>query len=204
MVFPTTGLLDDFNRADEGPPPSASWSNIGTDGIQVISNEVGSNGSGFRRSVFDTTFGPDCEVFVTITVKPGAPQGFAIYLRNKETGDTATWDGYKLQLQDQSGTDKWEIYRIDNGAKTKLGSTLTLEFNVSDRFGLEAIGSTLKAYHDTGTGFSEVMSRTDSTYGAAGTIGAGQRDITGRFDDFSGGEVIKLKTGWISSYLEDD
>ena len=26
MAFPTTGLLDDFNRADEGPPPSASWS----------------------------------------------------------------------------------------------------------------------------------------------------------------------------------
>src|SRR5262245_49483491 len=40
--FPNpNSILDNFNRPDQGPPPSASWSNeYGEAGLKVISNQL--------------------------------------------------------------------------------------------------------------------------------------------------------------------
>ena len=44
MSFPTTGILDNFNRADESPLTSAMWSTtpaqtLTTNKLKVVSNE---------------------------------------------------------------------------------------------------------------------------------------------------------------------
>jgi hypothetical protein len=72
MTFPTTPILDDFNRANEGPPPSANWSAYHAswgfgDGLEVVSNQCKGNSYNLCGDWWSVeTFGSDCEVYVTI------------------------------------------------------------------------------------------------------------------------------------------
>ena len=70
LEFPATSIIDDANRPDEGPPPSTSWTNINA-GLKVVSNQfAGDSLIGGNASHHNTTFGPDCEAYVTIAVLP--------------------------------------------------------------------------------------------------------------------------------------
>lgn len=49
LNFPATGILDDFNRSNEGPPPGSNWSNLAElPGIRVQDDKaVGDIGEGY-------------------------------------------------------------------------------------------------------------------------------------------------------------
>lgn len=81
MTFPTTPILDDFNRADEGPPPGPIWSSFTfdhggpaftwhpagvTNGRLDRKLDEASNPSLFISCYVTSEFGPNQEAYITI------------------------------------------------------------------------------------------------------------------------------------------
>jgi hypothetical protein len=197
VAFPTSGVLDNFNRAAEGPPPSSSWTDVWLDaagGLRVAGNACVMNAPG---DVSDSSywnvadFGPDCEVHAKFPLKDTNPGGreFVLALRLANIG-TGTTDGYGLDI-DLGGDGVHYILRY-NQSPSAVGGSISQAWSAGDSFGFEAIGSTLKAYYKAAAGsWTEIASRTDGTYTAAGKIGlaiAGQ-NADGTADDFGGGTV---------------
>lgn len=183
-------LQDNFDRADEGPPPSASWTNI-TNGLKVATNVAAGNVGTLSNNISFwnvATFGADCEAYATISTKSGNNQPMEVYAR-MTTLVSGTMDGYMVRMSPASGTDAIGIYRIDNGAATAL-TTGTQEFASGEKLGIEIIGSTIKLFHFTGGAWNERLSTSDTTYSAAGYVGLNINHTTGRFNDFYAGTIV--------------
>lgn len=187
MAFPTTGLLDQFDRADEGPPPSANWTNdifgAGNNGLSVISNECGSSAGVANGYWSPVAFGPDCEVYCTVAVAPLADTGkIRLYLRLQNIG-TGTTDGYLTELPKALGS--VIIYRVDNAGITLLDFVSTPAFAAGDVLGFEAVGTALTVYKNG----AAIIATTDATYAGAGYVGVQLPDTTTRIDNFGGGTI---------------
>lgn len=196
MAFPTTAVIDDFNRANSGSLGS-NWGadpfNFAGANFDVLSNQAVGNNSAYCANYWSAaTFGADSEVYVTCVTKPTNGGDWALGARIVNP-DTTGVDGYRLQVDSDAGTDEWKVQRVDNGVVTQLGATATQEIASGDAVGLEVIGTTVKAYYKaSGGSLSEVASRTDATYSAAGNISLEAFDNGGDpvFDDFGGGTVV--------------
>ncbi len=101
MAFPTTSVLDDFNRADENPlSGGGNWALLNSLGapLKSVSNQVGESTNALNESYWAASnFGPDCEVFCTFSVVPTAAGGMRLYVRIQGEGGASTWDGYSLR-----------------------------------------------------------------------------------------------------------
>ena len=178
MAFPTTPILDNCERANEGPPPSASWVNDpegwGSDGF-VIASQRFSSFAGFPQAGWAPSgadqYGPDCESRIQITTIPTVDT-HAIALQLRASGTGAGRDGYQLAWKRlTAATDELYIQVYTNAVFTTLGSVFQLEMTNDAWMGFEIIGTTLKGYTSTdGTSWTERISRTDSTYTNAGRM----------------------------------
>jgi hypothetical protein len=189
VAFPTTSVLDNFDRANTGPPPSASWTgdaSMAAAECKVISNTVAANASNGFDYWNPTTYGPDSECFMDIPTKPGSGQYAAVYVRFDPPGN----NGYEVELDVAAGTDSVLIFRCDNTVFTQLGASISQEFTAGDSLGLEMIGSTLQAYRKSGTWSALGTTRTDGTYTVAGNLALQFGDTTARGDNFGGGTVV--------------
>lgn len=185
--FPTTPLLDDFNRGNEGPPPSASWTDI-TNGLKVISNVIGGDQAGQNTSYWNVeTFSTNVESFIDVTTKTDLVGHWA-GINWQGVGATATFDGYIISMQSLSGTDAWKFFRILNGTPTQLGATITRELTAGDQIGIRRTDndSILEAFHN-GT---SIGTRSDATY-TSGNIGANVAATAARSDNFGGGRMVR-------------
>lgn len=181
MAFGDTGVLDNANRSDENPI-NTNWSSplfVGDGALKVVSNQITPHVA-FGQSYWDTTFGPDCEAFVTWAT---ANTGCEIYGRVADPN--SSFDAYGI-ICFQSGTAR--LVRIDNESETQLGAGFSPTFSSGDKIGLEITGTTIGWYHDTGSGWGTAQgTRTDSTYSAAGHIGLIGQATGDVFDDWGGG-----------------
>jgi hypothetical protein len=190
--FPGTPILDDFNRADEGPPPSANWTYplIPADGgLEVIGNELGSSVQ--TASVYwNSPAGPDSEVYVTVHVPPSTANTeptIELYARATDVG--AAVDGYAVQWY-YDGID-WRLImgRYDDGAWIPLDMTV-MALEADREIGMSLIGPEITVYVD---GWQQ-LSATDATYDAAGYLGVrlANQDVDqgARLDDFGGGSEV--------------
>lgn len=207
MAFPTTGILDDFNRADNADISvgEANWVegdvHNGVDAFEIVSNQLHNEGANgvFAEAYWNVSFGPDSEVFVTTINQPTADSNnIFLFLRMAQPG-TNTVDGYLLQFRHLvSATDEWEILEVSDDVETLLGATETgPELVDNDGIGFEAIGSTLTMYHRSGLSGSwdSQFNRTDSTHTGAGFISIGDEQdsaVDDAFDDFGGGTVVTV------------
>ena len=186
----TTSVLDDFNRSNTGPPPSASWDGpvaSGEGGLKVVSNALAPNASGSPcSSYWKTAFGAPCEVYATITNNAGT---FELYCRLSDV-ETSTQDGYGIYIDPANGI---VIFKVINGTYTQLGDAVSATISNGHKYGLTAIGTTLTLWRDTGSGWSSVTTRTDSSITGGGYIGALIYSAAGtaRLDDFGGGTAIQ-------------
>jgi hypothetical protein len=192
VAFPETELLDYFDRANEGPPPSALWVTgvFGeATGLSVVTNEVSSgsaNGSGY----WDVEIGPHCEVYTDVTM--GDNDEVTLYTRLAAIG-AGTTDGYAIWMKRNAATDYTvRLYRIDNAVATQLGGDLTITSAVTG-MGLGHVNAELVPYVAVpdwlpGPGPYQV----DATYTAAGKLGLRLNDVSGtlRADDFGGGTRV--------------
>ena len=191
-AFPTTSVLDAFNRANEGPPPSSNWTtgiDGGTGSFTVTSNEARLTNGTLSSAYWNAAnFGPDVEVYATIGSSIGPSR---LHFRIQQEG-TAGHDGYALLAY--TPTNELYIYRIDNGTQTQLGAAISQTISSGDSFGVSMIGSTITIYYKVGAGaWTSLGTRSDGTYTSAGKIGMAAFDNAEiRIDNFGGGTVTAV------------
>jgi hypothetical protein len=198
MAFPTTGVLDSFNRADEGPPMTGWTTGYkgGTNGLKVVSNQCQGNvltamNDGWWNA---QQYGPDCEAYFTVITKPLAGDQLEIYGRLQTPGSAAV-DGYLARILANAGIGaRCQLYRVDNGVATSIATEVSglPDIASGDLYGLEIIGSTINLYRNIGgAGWNLKMTATDATYTGAGYLGAGiWNSNTATIDDFGGGTAV--------------
>jgi RHS repeat-associated protein/uncharacterized repeat protein (TIGR01451 family) len=191
--FPATEVLDDFNRADQGPPPGANWSetHVVLEQFEVVDQAAQNAGDQFCSNHWNVdTFGPDSEAFFTLSSIPQDPYS-SVGLWLRLTGiDEMSPDGYAVTYIANGSI---VAYRFDDGSYVQIGSSLYQSLSPGDRFGARMVGDTISIYVDTGSGWNVIGTITDSTYASAGYIGlicyAYQATSTWAVDDFGGGTV---------------
>lgn len=196
-AFPTTGILDNFNRSNE-TPLAGGWSTTGyASGViqlTLSSNQVAPSTTQYSSSNWATSFGPDMECYWTVAVEPtsgGTDSYQACYVRMQQlSSGSNTADGYECQYDNLSGTDSFAIYKVANMVFTQVGSTNNTEVAAGDKIGCEIIGSALKMYHYTGGAWNARVSTTDSTYSGTGYVILDTHSSASRIDDFGGGTVV--------------
>lgn len=192
MTFPTTSVLDNFNRANGGL--GANWSNAlvsGDGSFAINTNVVAAAGAGFSSGWWTASFGPASEVIVDIPTLAGNNTDIDIYIRIVNPG-ASNITSYLADYHQQAGTDLVIFQRQDDSSTlVQVGSTVNQDFTAADSFGLEGIGSTFRLMRKTGGTWSQLGSNyTDSTRSAAGFIGMDMQGTTGRLDNFGGGTVV--------------
>jgi hypothetical protein len=200
MAFPTTSVLDDFNRANGAL--GSNWTNdpFGTTqpAPAITSNAVTFGTFGCAAWWNPGTFGADSEVFCTVATKPANGTGFLQLLARIQTPGSTAGDAYKAELSPATGTDTVDVYRVINGVDTAVGS-VSQEFNAGDKVGMEVTGTgatvTIKIFRHDGVSWAQVGASISDTNAArivtAGNIGLGcfQSTATAVADDFGGGTL---------------
>lgn len=199
-AFPSTPILDDFDRADEGPPPGAAWvtptwndGTAGHVGLKTASNHLVSNGNANGCvAAYNESFGPDCEFYATIAAGEVDVTQFECYLRadtNQLDNYFVAGNGYMLFVN-IAASGGMALGKFSSGGTAFVGSA-DIAVGVGDSFGIRAIGSTITAFHKpSGGSWSAVITVTDATFSGAGYSGIMINDNTGALDDFGGGNVV--------------
>lgn len=194
-AFPTTPVLDTFTGVDGTEPPNSNWTNDVirnvAGGCQLQDNAVAGNSLNALRGCYwnVTTFGANCEAYVTI-VNTGSTVSGGVMCRLANIGNNTT-DGYAVDWVDAAS--EIHIFRIDNDTTSQLGDTISQAIATGDKIGISTIGDQICAWFDDGgAGWTQLACRTDSTYTAGGYIGMDVQGSTtvGAMDDFGGGTAI--------------
>ncbi len=198
-TFPTTGLLDQFNRAAIG----ATWTTpmYGFGGaLQIVSSTLlgGVNADDDNSGYLNTaTYGPAAEAYITFTTKDAGTDvyGPQIFVRV-----AAGIDAYAVGVEPYAAaTDNILKQRIDNDVPTQLGADIAQEVAAGEKFGIEMVGSTLTPHHYTGGAWYADTPSTDATYSAAGYIGVYCPSNVIRLDDLGGGtRIVSIAVGQAS------
>ncbi len=192
QTFPHTGILDTFSRANQGPPPSSSWTTYSTGsgtGLEVVSDACKGAVSGLDNiGYWNTAFGPDTEVYVTMAKPTGSGSAVLLFARFNFVNSEILGQGYFLVIVQGTGI---MLFKTDGSTQTQIGSTLTgsySTYNAGDSFGLQLVGTTITVwYKPSGKTWTSLASYTDSTYTSAGNIGLDIADTTGEAINFGGG-----------------
>lgn len=188
MAFPTTGLLDQFGRADGSL--GASWVKLtfgGTGDWAISSQRIYNAGSSLWACYFwNTSYSGNAEAYFTIPVVSG---DFGVGIHANVT--SAQDDCYDIYINPGS-PDTWTIERADGGAWTALGASFTQDLADGCSIGLDHVDGSLSAYYKaSGGSWSTLATRTgDTTYTAGYPYIYAGSDGTWRMDDFGGGTVV--------------
>lgn len=184
MPFPTTPVLDNFDRSDASP--MTGWDAPVLGSISANGATCQGDAAGYGIANWATSITGDQEVFGTISTKGGTDDEVAFGLMLKDTASIATTDGYNLVVEVEAATDAWRLQRIDNAVATILASG-TQEFSSGDQHGARWQNGTLFVFYNG----SILGSGTDSTYTGTGKIGLTIENTTTRVNDFGGGNVVR-------------
>ena len=199
-AFPTTSIIDNFNRADNASL-GANWDEgdlARPDNFEIVSNTVQNTASAQAEASASwnaSTFGPDCEIFATLTQNLPADNGdrYSMACKIRQIG-SGTTDFYGLSMRRDSGGLFYRVQESVDESFTDLGAEVGITFVNGDVMGLEVIGDTIKGYING----VEQISRTDSTLsGVSGRLGLYNWEVAGSganptLDDFGGGTVVSV------------
>lgn len=192
MPFPSTQILDDFNRANELPLDNDTWGSQVFDGdgnLQVVSNQCKGFGDGSGNNQgWLTQYGPDCEIYVEI-VNISGEDSIQIFARLSAIG--GSFDGYSVRARG-GATNNLILLRWDDTSLTAL-ATLSQTVSNGDWFGLRLIGNQITVFYkdvSVSSDWFELGGATDSTHGAAGHLGLYIFGSANIIDNFGGGEII--------------
>lgn len=196
--FPTTAILDNFNRSDE-TPVSTNWTNgvTGTGECDLVGNLLTGANSGTEDCYYNvSTFGANQEVFVSL---PNATThandvNLRVFMCLQDGIGTATVDGYGFRYRKVTGAsnDIIQMFKMTNAGFSNLGTAHTEEFSDGDQVGMSINGTTLTLYYRSGgTGsWVQVDQTTDSDHSCGSTnLGILLADPTHDADDFGGGNI---------------
>jgi hypothetical protein len=187
MAFPATPVLDSFNRANEGPPPSAAWTGSVRSG-SVVGGSVVGNQCQFASAAsayWTAPFTADQEVYYTLVAPLAANGNLRLFARISSPGLDV--NGYVLVLNEIGDL---QIQRWDAGVPTTLGAHVTQLGAAGDSYGLSCTGTAIEGwYRAAGGGWVQLLSRSDPNYVQSGVIGIESINVTATIDDFGGGSL---------------
>lgn len=202
--FPSTGIIDNFDRTNEDPV-TGNWSNnIFNSGFgcqiegNLLSKATGNPGDGCWYNA--TTYGANQELYATWPngtghVTPGAAR-MIVCLHNSP--GTATARGYGLRLKKvDAAPDILQLFSFDGESFSNIGTGVNQEFDNGDKAGIRISGDgTLYIYFDdAGAGWTLLSTETDSTYTtqcANSYLGFYLSSNTFDLDDMGGGTVVTV------------
>lgn len=157
-TFPATPILDDFNRANTGPPPGPGWTDIGT-GFKVVSNQATTNDDVDNSAQWTAKFdGANRETYCTVVTKPGNSKTF--YLQFV----TAAGSGYAVQwVVSAGGVTSLVLTRQDAFVATPL-ATVNYDAPNGTKIGLRCGNGRQELWIDTGGGWALIATASDTTY----------------------------------------
>jgi len=186
---PSSGILDDFNRADEILTASANWVDLNGDSrLYVVSNQL-TVGAGEVQGVDDfaqwdaDTFAADQFVEVVVTAAPpGGYDSLYLFLRIQGVQDFI----YCRYVRDVGETtEEYYIREVVAGVDTLIGSAEPNgAVSYPATFRLEVSGTTVTAKID---GNTEATGTTSIT--GTGKIGLHMGNLAWVLDDFDGGAL---------------
>ena len=182
--FPYTLTLDNFNRANEGPPPSASWTTPSSQGgLKVIGNACGSEVGFSGAAIWNTVFAANQEVQFKIGTVPVAGQHYTAVVRNQSATD---WlNSYYAEFL--NGTPAlvyvWKYTGISELLidGVELGGTMVTGMAL----GLRVVGSLLTVWRDG----SQVTSVSDTSITGPGRLVVRVSHDPMTLDDLRGGAL---------------
>lgn len=198
MAFPTTPILDDFNRADGAL--GSNWSTpveSGEPGTPTIwTNVFVAPGSTDSSAWWNpTTFGPDTEVFATIPT--GVDKSAACYLFARTASEnSAGSDNYTVVFILQTNT--IEVYRNVNNVGTGPILSISHTHIVGSQYGMcvTTVGADnfIEIFKDgvslgSTTDVGQAANVPGPGHIGAGLFGGGN-SLTRSWDDFGGGTVV--------------
>jgi hypothetical protein len=194
VAFPVTGILDSFDRADEGPPMTGWTTGLrgGTNGLKIVTNQCqGAVAAAANDGYWNAQqYGPDCEVYCTLVTLPTSGDELELWARVQNPGTSVV--GYLVRfIRNTPGNlTRIQIYRSDNNVQTQLGVEVGTApvMAPGDKFGLQIVGGALNVYMNRGAGWVLQRSETDTTYQGSGYLGLRFfNSSTATVDDFGGG-----------------
>lgn len=195
MAFPTTSILDDFNRADENPL-AGGWSSgpvwYGDPLHKLVSNQAAAvTGGPFHDAVWGTTFAADQEIYVTVATVTNLTS-IALYARLTGENTSGYTNAYfSVDFNNSTGNVSLQHY---DGSETVLDTAnISGGLASGDSIGMECIGTSIKVYHKPSAGsWTEICSGTSSAQNVSGKLGITTDSSLGlyRLEDFGGGEVV--------------
>jgi hypothetical protein len=169
MAFPQTGILDSFVRANEMPLNQTNWYDL--IGVIVSGNQAKASAydSYSGLSFYDTSFGPDCDAYVTI---PTIDLGIQNQARVLARYDPDAENGYSVNASylGGGGSDEIELDRWDGGGNTPL-AIYAVTLADGDAIGIRCEGNNISAYHYTLGAWALLGTQVDATYPGAGLCG---------------------------------
>lgn len=193
VLFPTTSILDTFDRADGAL--GDDWAG-GSGGLTISSNQATAT-SDFAYWAPDE-FDAHSECFATIA-DPGSSgssvnRSLSLWVRGSEFTEANNPNGYLCRVS-------W--FRLSNGRVFTESITVALSKLVAGdqielaststtipagvKFGIRAAGSTISAWRNAGSGWTQVLSVSDTSVTTGGRIAM---TVSGfKVDDFGGGNL---------------
>ena len=193
LALTSSTPLDDFNRANTGPPLSAQWTTqilSGTCGLKVVGNVAVSDVAGACSGWWNAeAFGADMEASVQWSDATAASGNARLYVRLAQPGVAGQTDGYVCQAEPVTGPLMY-LRRVDNSVLTGvLAQAGSGTWATGDTMGCTIIGTQWCGWRKAaGTDvWTSLVCFTDATYAAGGFAGLGIGVVDLSVDNFWAG-----------------
>lgn len=179
-------------------PTGTSWTQLeksGSPDLRVsgandrVEATVGGNSQRVSYTA-DATYGSaDYDVEITVAAKPtaGADDPAVILARIADSSNF-----YGLQFYHSAASPRFRLFKKVAGSFTALATESTTTLAAGNKLKLELRGTAIKGYIDQGSGYTQILSATDSSLTAAGKAGLG----LGNLYNTSPGDVDDVATAW--------
>lgn len=198
-TFPTTPVLDSFDRANENPL-NTNWDvlKLGQSECRVVSNVVRAPSAAVGYSYWaSNNFGPNTEVYATVVKRPVPGEQIAFYVR-LASPNSAAMQGYKVAFQRSATAFQCTIKIIrltGNNEIILLTHTDAEIWADNDQIGCSCIGTQIHVWHRPKDSVWRVIEGlTDTTYPNSGNLGIEISDLTNdgtALDEVGGGTAVQ-------------
>lgn len=205
-TFPTTPVLDSFNRSNGAP---SGWTGAAfgdANGITINTNAATSGAAAFGAAFYNVNTYKNAvngvEAFYTISTLPGSAKTARIVICDTSTC-ASSQNAYYLILTPSSSN--WDMEKLVAGAGTQLGVQFSQAISAGDRVGLSVVENagtnTITSWICPAAGTCTVAgTRTDtSNLSKKWSIGVELEDNTVRIDNFGGGTVGDNGKGFLGA-----
>lgn len=199
--FPTTPIIDTFNRADENPVDGGIWSTgscvpANAQKLKIVSNVVAeTGGAGVKggQFVLATVVGPNSEVYATMTTRPTDNNGSLAVGMFYDCGNTSTLSGLCGDWTRITSGDLDSLILdrtgFNGGAASSEQFRVFLDTAAGNKLGVQARSAVAHWWVDVGSGWEWVAATESGIPIATAKLGLTLRGTVVRGDDFGGGDI---------------